>query len=265
VPEKLLHNFSGTFNDGYPSKEKMNACSMTIWKSPKRLARIAGLIYLLVAIFAAFAFDFVYTRLYVPGDAAATAGNVAANSGLVGVGIVADISQSVFWVFLALTLYQLLKGINQPAARAMVVLVAIGAGVVCLNTVFEYEGMRVATGSSFAAALGPGGSNALVLLLLDTQHYGLRVAEAFYGLWLLPLGYLAFKSFGMFPRWMGILLLVGGASWLVDFLAGFLVPDIGAQITTVTGEMLPVIAEVSLLGYLLIIGVKPAKQMEVER
>ena len=54
----------------------------------------------------------------------------------------------------------------------MVVLVAIGAGIVCLNDIFVFEGMQVATDSSYAAALGIGGANALVLMLLDTQHYG---------------------------------------------------------------------------------------------
>jgi hypothetical protein len=234
----------------------MNTLEKNTLISPKRLARTAGILYLLVAIFAAFAFDFVYTRLYVAGDAAATAGNVAANPGLVRMAVVADILQATSWVFLALALYQLLKHVSQAAAITLVVLVAIGAGVVCLNTVFEFEGMRVATDSSYAAALGPGGAHALVLLLLDTQYYGLKVAQAFYGLWLVPLGYLAYRSSGMFPRWMGVLLLAGAAGWLVDFLAGFLLPGFDAAIHTFAGVLVPVVAEVSLLAYLLIIGVK---------
>lgn len=227
--------------------------------SPKRLARIGGILYLLVAIFAAFAFDFVYVKLYVPGDAVATAANVVANAGLVRLAVVADIAQATFWVLLALTLYQLLKHIHQATAVTMVILVAIGAGIVCLNTVFELEGMRVATDSSYAAAIGSGGSNALVLLMLDIQHQGLLIAQAFYGLWLLPLGYLAYKSSGMFPKWLGILILAGGAGWLMDFLAVFLVPDIGAKIHTLVGVFLPVIAEVSLLGYMLIFGARNVK------
>jgi hypothetical protein len=237
----------------------MNTNEKTSMNSPKRLARIAGVLYLLVAIFAAFAFDFVYTRLYVAGDAAATAGNVLANPGLVRMGVIADMLQVTAWVFLALTLRRLLKHVHHGAADAMVVLVAIGAGIVCLNTVFEFEGMRVATDSSYAAALGAGGSNALVLLLLDTQHFGLYIAQLFYGLWLLPLGYLACKSSGMFPKWLGILLIVGAAGWLVDLLAAFLAPGIGAKIHTFVGVIPPVIAEVLLLIYLLVIGVKTAR------
>ena len=48
--------------------------------SPKRLARIAGVLYLLVGIFGGFAEGFVYPKVYVVGDAATTAGNLPANA-----------------------------------------------------------------------------------------------------------------------------------------------------------------------------------------
>jgi hypothetical protein len=57
--------------------------------SPKRLARIAGLLYLIVGIFGGFADAYVPAKVYAPGDAATTAGNVLANSGLVRIGVVA--------------------------------------------------------------------------------------------------------------------------------------------------------------------------------
>ena len=72
---------------------------------------------------------------------------------------------------------------------------------------------------------------AMVLLLLDTQHYGILIAQIFFGLWLVPLGYLAYTS-GMFPKALGVLLIVGGACYLVDMLAAFLVPDFGQTIHT---------------------------------
>src|SRR5947209_1052837 len=160
--------------------------------SPKRLARIAGVLYLAVGIFGAFAQGFVDLKMYAASNAAATAGHVVANAGLVRLGVVADLFQATVWVFLAMTLYLLLKHVNKSAASAMVVLAAIGASIVCLNAVFEFEGLRVATGAVNLAALGTAGSNALVLLLLDTQHYGTLIAQVFFGLWLVPLGYLAY-------------------------------------------------------------------------
>ncbi|HEY6409722.1 MAG TPA: DUF4386 domain-containing protein, partial [Ktedonobacteraceae bacterium] len=234
--------------------------------SPKHLSRIAGLLYLAVGIFGAFE-GFVDLKMYAAGNAAATAGNVVANAGLVRMGVVAHLLDGTFLIFLALTLYILLKHVHKSLARAMVVLVALATGIICLNAVFEFEGLRVATGAVNLAAFGTAGSNALVLLLLDTQHYGILIAQVFFGLWLVPLGYLAYKSSGMFPKWLGVLLIVGGVCYLVDLLALLLVPDLAQKITpdlpgthhTFVGVLPPAIAEISMLVYLLVIGVKTVK------
>jgi hypothetical protein len=230
--------------------------------TPKRLARIAGVLYLLNGITSGFAFGYVLTKVYIPGNAVTTAANVAANAGLVRMGVVADLFQGAEWVFLAMTLYLLLKHVHQSAARAMVVLVAIGAAIVCLNEVFQFESLRVATDSSYAAAFGAAGSSALVLLLLEIHHYGFLAAQIFFGLWLLPLGYLAYKS-AMFPKALGVALIVGGACYLVGLLAVFLVPDFGEKINTFV-TLPSAIAEISMLGYLLVVGVKTTKP-EAER
>ena len=226
--------------------------------SPKRLARIAGFLYLLVGIFGGFAEGYVEPKMYVAGNAAATAGNVVANSGLVRMGVVADLLDGTVFVFLALTLYILLKHVHKSVARAMLVLVALATAITCLVAVFEFEGLRVATDASYAAALGTAGSNALVMLLLDMQHYGLLIAQIFFGLWLAPLGYLAYKSSGLFPKWLGTVLIVGGACYIVDVLAAFLVPDFGQKIHTFIVTPCA-IAEISMVVYLLVIGVKTSK------
>jgi len=225
--------------------------------SPKRLARIAGALYLLNGITSGFAFGYVLTKVYVPGNAATTAANVAANPGLVRIGVVTDLFQATEWVFLAMTLYILLRHVHQSAARAMVVLVSVGAAIVCLNDVFQFESVRVATDPSYTAAFGAAGSSALVLLLLEIHHYGFLAAQIFFGLWLVPLGYLAYKS-RMFPKALGILLIVGGAFYLVGLLAVFLVPDYGEKINTFV-TLPSAIAEISMVLYLLVFGVRTPK------
>ena len=225
--------------------------------SPKRLARIAGALYLLVGIFGGFAQGYVEPRLYVAGNAAATARNVVANAGLVHAGVVAELFDSTIFVFLAMTLYVLLNHVHRSMARAMLVLVALSAGISCLNIVFEFEGLRVATDSAYAAALGGAGSNALVMLLLDTQHHGVLIAQIFFGLWLAPLGFLMYRS-GLFPKVLGIVLVVGTVCYLIDVLALFLVPDLGQHIAAFI--VVPsAIAEVSTVLYLLVIGVRTVK------
>jgi hypothetical protein len=81
------------------------------------------------------------------------------------------------------------------------------------------------------------------------------------GLWLVPLGYLAYKS-GLFPKALGVVLIVGGACYIVDMLAAFLVPDLGRAIHGY--DTIPsVVAEVSMLVYLLVVGVKAPKPDEL--
>jgi hypothetical protein len=149
-------------------------------ESNKKTARIAGILYLFVGIFGGFAEGFVDPKMYVAGNAAASVGNVVANSGLIRMGVVSHLLDGTFFVFLAMTLYILLKHVHEGVARAMLVLVALATGIICINAVFQFEGLRVATDRTYVAAFGTAGSNALVLLLLDTQHYGTLIAQVFF-------------------------------------------------------------------------------------
>lgn len=222
--------------------------------SPRRLARIAGLLYLAVGILGGFAFAAVYTAMYVAGDAAKTAANLVANAGLVRIGVAADLIQVTAWVFMAMTLYLLFRQVSAFAARAMVVLVAIGAALSFLNILFEFVGMRVATDPAYLTTLGSAGATGLALVLLDLQHYGYAIAGIFFGLWLMPLGYLASTS-GMFPKALGVVLVVGGAGYLADTLAAFVAPELTATIHPVAA-LLGLVAEVWTLVYLLVKGVR---------
>ena len=241
-----------------PSHQTLVGTGARSVTSPKRLARIAGVLYLFVAIFGGFAEGFVDPKMYVAGNAAAAAGNVVANAGLVRLGVVAHLLDATFFIFLALTIYILLQHVHKTLASAMVVLVALATGIKAVNAIFLFEGLQVATNSSYAAAFGTAGSNALVLLLLDTQHYGTLIAQVFFGLWLAPLGYLAYRS-GLFPRALGVVLVLATVSYLVDLLAAFLIPDVAAMIHPFVGMLVPAIAEISMLLYLLIIGVRVVK------
>ena len=139
----------------------------------------------------------------------------------------------------------------------MLVFVALAVGIITLNAVFQFEALQVATGATYVAAFGAAGANALVLLLLDIQHYGTLSAQVFFGLWLAPLGYLAYKS-GLFSKVLGVALVAATVCYLVDLFAAFLVPDIGMQIHPFI-VIVPAIAEIWMVLYLLIVGVKTVK------
>jgi Domain of unknown function (DUF4386) len=225
--------------------------------SPKRLARIAGFFYLIVGITGGFAEGFVDPKIYVAGNAAATAGNVLANQGLVRMSVVSHLVDAVFFVLTAMALYILLEHVQKSMARAMLVFVAVAVGIITLNAVFQFEGLQVATNASYVTAFGAAGSNALVLLLLDIQHYGTLTAQVFFGLWLAPLGYLAYKS-GLFPKALGVTLVAATVCYLVHLITAFLVPGFHEQIQTFI-VIVPTIAEIWMVLYLLVVGVKTVK------
>jgi len=222
--------------------------------SYKKNARIAGVLYLFVGIFGGFAEGYLEPKMYVAGNPAATAGNVVANSGLVRMGIVADLMDATFFVILALVFYVLFEHVHKSIARAMLVFVVLAVAITCISALFEFEGLRVATDAVSMDALGTVGSNAMVLLLLDSQHYGLLIAQIFFGLWLAPLGYLTYRS-GWFPKALGIVLVAACVSYLVDVLAAFLVPDLGKAIHGFA-IIMPIIAEPWMVVYLLVVGVR---------
>jgi hypothetical protein len=130
------------------------------------LARTAGLLYLVVAIFGAFA-QIVRVKVYEPGDAATTSANIVTNATLVRLSFVADLIQAMVWLVLAVCLYRLLAHAGRNIARAMVVFVAVSAAITCLNMVNQLGAVLVATDDSYATALGANGSHSLVLLLMD--------------------------------------------------------------------------------------------------
>ncbi|HXQ29193.1 MAG TPA: DUF4386 domain-containing protein, partial [Gemmatimonadales bacterium] len=117
-----------------------------------------------------------------------------------------------------------------------------------------------ATDGSYPAAFGAAGASALVLLLLEIHHYGFLVAQIFFGLWLVPLGFLAYRS-GLFPKALGVTLIVGGACYLVGMLAVFLVPDFGEKINTLV-TIPSAIAEIWMVLYLLVVGTRTQEPAE---
>jgi hypothetical protein len=230
-------------------------------KSGKRAGRIAGALYLLVGIFGGFSEGYVDSKIYIDGNAAATTSNVVANSELVRMSVVAHLLDGTFFIFLALSLYQLLQHVKRSVARAMVVLVALATGIICFNAVFQFESLRVATDSSYGVAIGKAGSNALVLLLLDMHHYGTLVAQMFFGLWLLPLGYLVYKS-RLFPKWLGVALVIGAGCYLLDLFLAFLSPGWGQEIHVFV--VIPsAMAEIAMVIFLLAVGVRATNPNKV--
>ncbi len=219
----------------------------------KRQARLAGVLYLALAVFSGLPFIYLKTRILESGDAAATARNVAENETLFRVAFVADLVGIACYVLVAMALYRLLKHVDKNLAAAMVTFVAVGAAAMCAALANHFAALVVATDSALAESFGRSTADGLVLLFLELRTGAYLVAQVFFGLWLVPLGYLAYRS-GNFPRPLGVLLVVGCAGYLVDLCTRFLSPQLGAQLSGFV--LIPaIVAEFWMVGYLLFKGV----------
>jgi Domain of unknown function (DUF4386) len=222
--------------------------------TPKTLARIAGLLFLIVAACTMFAELYVRSRIVKPGDATATADNIRASAALFRSGLAIDLVGATFFLLTAMALYLLLKDVNQPIAAAMVTLVAVSVAISCLNLLNQYTALRIATSQDYTRAFGKAGSDTLALLFTDMQRNGGLINTMFFGLWLLPLGWLVIKS-GHFPDVLGVLLVLGCFGWLTLLFANFLAPDHANNIAPFV-DVLDGIAELSFVAWLLAIGVR---------
>jgi hypothetical protein len=217
--------------------------------SIKKTARIAGLLYLALAVLSTFGLVYVPSMLIVPGDAAATANNIVTSESLFRLGFMSNLIAFTVNVFVALFLYKLLKPVNKNMASLMVILILIGLAIGMLNELNQFAALLLLGGADHLTAFTADQLQALASLFLDIYKHGFSIAHIFWGLWLFPLGYLVFKS-GFLPKVIGVLLIIAGLGYLVDFTLFFLFPDI-----TVTVSEFTFVGEVLLILWLLIKGV----------
>jgi len=120
----------------------------------------------------------------------------------------------------------------------MVIFILLGVPIAMLNELNHFV-VLLLSGADYLTVFTADQLQALVPLLLDLHEHGIMIAHIFWGLWLLPMGYLIFKS-GYIPRILGVLLIIGGFGYLIDFVTFLLFPDFDVTIAEFTfiGELL---------------------------
>jgi len=201
-------------------------------KSNKKIARTAGILYLLVIVFGMFALMYVRPSLIEPWDAAATACNILDSESLYRVGVVSELIMYVCFLLLPVPLYQLFKATNKNWARLMVVFVFVSVPMAMLNTLNNFAALDLIENAETLTAFSGTQVQGLLMFFLNLYDIGYLVAQIFFGAWLVPLGYLAYKS-GLFPKWLGILVVLGGLGQLGDTLSSLLLPGFEGVILTV--------------------------------
>ena len=218
----------------------------------KAAARRAGALYLLFSIVAIIG-EFVLPGFVVPGDATATARNITAAELTYRIGILTGFFTLVIFIFLVVSLYNLLKDVDKGHAMLMVLLVSIGVASALANLLNKFAPLILLGDADYLSVFTKPQLDALTLGILGLHSRAATVATAFWGLWLFPFGILVIRS-GFFPRILGILLLVAGFAYVATSVTSIVVP---AYRHVVSQVMMPLyFGEVPIIFWLLIKGAK---------
>jgi hypothetical protein len=206
---------------------------------PRTAAVVAGFALLAMAIIAGLANFGVINSLVVPGDPDATAVNLVRSAALFRLGAVALIVVAVLDVVVAWALYSVFRSVNPSLSLlgAWLRLVYAASFALAINNLFS--ALRAAPMDS-----------AQTEFFLETFDYGWQIALFVFGLHLIIVGLLAWRS--GFIYWLfGALLIISGLGYLVDALGKLLSPHYSLALSAFT-----FIGEVVFIFWLLIRGRK---------
>lgn len=221
--------------------------------SPNKIARIAGLFYLINIITGLFSELFVRSNIIVWENATTTAQNIITSQLLFRAGIISDLLMTTSFLLMGLTLYMLLKQVKKNVALAMLLFNVVGVSIMALNLLNQFDPIILLSGADFLKVFPADQLNALVMLFLNLYKYDYMIAAISFSTYLLPLGYLVYKS-GYFPKFLGVLLMVAPLGGLIDLFIQFMFPKYLA--ITYPGYAIAVIAEFSFCFWLLFKSVK---------
>ncbi len=189
----------------------------------KKTARLAGVLWLLMFVFGPIA-QIIRDKLFVTRDMGAVANNIIGNEFLFRIGFVSDLIMMIIYVLLSLVLYKLFSTVNKNLSTLMVIFVIIGTSINMINLLNEFASLHLLSGAEYLTVFNAAQLQSKAMLSYDLYLHGYEIANIFFALWLLPLGLLVYKS-GFLPRFMGILLIVGGSGLFINVLVHFLFPS----------------------------------------
>ena len=228
--------------------------------SPLVYARVAGFLVILLVFLGPFSQLYVPSTLIVPGDATATADNIRASGWVLRLGIVSDSLIFLIEIVVPVLLYVLLR----PVSRALSLVAAFArlamAIIQGINLLPYFTVLLLLSGAGYLAVFGPAQLDALALLSLNAHQYVVYIWEIFFGLHLLVLGYLLFKS-GYFPWILGVLLILPALGYLIHGYGSILYPNYDDTFDVVVGVG-AVIGELPFFLWLLIKGVNVQRYNE---
>jgi|SRR5579875_3626205 len=235
--DKVAHDVEGVEEWGGMTEELRGPRSRTM-----------GAIYLLYFLTAIFS-ELCLRGLSVTGAGVFTAGNVEAHAPLYQAGLGAGLLATACYLALTALFYGLFKAVNRSVSLIAALMSVVGCAVQAFGSVFRLAPLAVWAGGKQGSALTVEQWRSLAVLFLRLHAQATHIALVFFGLYCVLIGYLIFRS-AFLPRVLAGLMALAGLGWLTSLyppLAGFLTPY---------REVVGFVAEASLMGWLLVKGVK---------
>lgn len=219
----------------------------------QKIARLAGVLYLVVVVTGLFSLMYVPSQIAVSGDPHATANSIVANAPLFRTGIAAFLIGQVAFLLLPFVLFKLLRHVNQNAAVLMVALAVVSVPVALVSLSNRLDALDILRGPNLQSQM-----QSQAMLSINAYGNGLLVTTLFWGLWLLPFGYLVMRS-GFLPKLLGVLLVLGGLGYVIQVFWQILMPDTSFPDLV----LLPAaIGEIGICLWLLVAGVRKPQSGE---
>ena len=222
----------------------------------KKIARIAGLWYLVLAIGSGYSWMYI-SKTFIIENATLTVENILKSESQYITSIIFSIVGQIAFIVLALTLSRLFKTVNQIQARLMLTLVLISVSVMFVNIIFQTSSLVLVNKPNYFKGFTDTQISDLATMFLHLNIIGVYIVDIFWGLWLLPLAFLTYKS-DLFPKIIAIVLVISGIAYIVDSLSFIINQDIHNVLRNYL-SIPEALGEVVMLLWLLIKGVSNRK------
>jgi uncharacterized protein DUF4386 len=218
--------------------------------SVQRYARIAGVLFLLTMVAGGFG-ELIVPRLIVSADPGATARNIVASESLFRLAFAGYLVEALCDVALAWLLYVLLRPVHQNLSLLAAFLGLVSTAVYAVAELFYFAALLILKGGTdYLKTFSPDQVHGLAFLSLTLFNYGGGLFFVFYGVASILRGYLIFQS-GYLPRFLGVLVALGGVGFVVLNFALVLAPAYASDIL-----LLPmIVALVAMTAWFLARGV----------
>ena len=215
-----------------------------------RTARTTGLLYLGLALTGLLDYMLVRNQLFVADDPAATLANLTQHESLARLGIVMEMGVVITQALVALWFYRLFKSVNAFAAGSIAAFGLVNAVAILGSTALLATALDVSQDASLTVS---GGAASTAQLLYVVSGHLWIIGGIFFGLWLIPMGWLARRS-GWMPSLLGWILMIGGVGYVVNALLSYVLPDAGLAVALLTTPA--TVGELWMVGYLCLRGVR---------